>query len=67
MPFSKHTKNLDYEKYVDGLLGYENAVNLVFNLCELLREGRQLVKSKEDNVFGHFLQEVMNNYEGLVN
>jgi hypothetical protein len=33
MPFSKHSKNMDYEKYVEGLLGYENAVNLIFNLC----------------------------------
>lgn len=29
MPFSKHTVNLDYEKYLEGLLGYENAVNLI--------------------------------------
>lgn len=35
MPMSKHTKNLDYEKYIDGLLGYESAVNLIYDLCEL--------------------------------
>ena len=36
MPFSKHTKNLDYEKYLEGLIGLENAISLVHNLCLLL-------------------------------
>ena len=35
MPFSKHTKNLDYEKCIEGLLGYENSVNIVYNLTVL--------------------------------
>ncbi len=35
MPVNKHTKNLDYAKYVQGTLGYENAVNLIYNLAEL--------------------------------
>ena len=32
---SKHTKNLDYDKYVAGLLGVESAVNLIFDLSQL--------------------------------
>jgi hypothetical protein len=36
MPYSKHTKNLDYWKYVEGLIGQENAIGLVYNLCTLL-------------------------------
>ena len=35
MPFSKHTKNLDYLKYVEGLLGYESSVRLISNLVEV--------------------------------
>ena len=35
MPFSKHTKNLDYLKCIEGVLGYENAVNLIYNMAEL--------------------------------
>ena len=32
MPFSKYTKNLDYDKCIEGTLGYENSVNLIYNL-----------------------------------
>lgn len=32
---SKFTKNLDYKKYVFGLLGYESAINLIYDLTEL--------------------------------
>ena len=32
MPFSKHSKNLDYGKYVQGLLGFESSVKLIANL-----------------------------------
>ena len=33
LPLSKHTKNLDYSKYVEGLLGFEGAVTLVHKAC----------------------------------
>lgn len=32
MPVNKHTKNLDYKKYLQATLGYENAVSLISNL-----------------------------------
>ncbi len=32
MPVNKHTKNLDYKKYVQATIGYENAVGLIFSL-----------------------------------
>lgn len=32
---SKHTKNLDYVKYTQGLLGAESSLNLIFDLTEL--------------------------------
>jgi hypothetical protein len=32
MPVNKHTKNLDYKKYVQAMLGYENAINLIYNM-----------------------------------
>jgi len=35
MPVNKHTKNLDYKKYVQGMIGYENAVVLIHQLVEL--------------------------------
>lgn len=35
MPFNKHTKNLDYKKYLQATIGYENAVILIYNLVEL--------------------------------
>lgn len=46
LPFTKHTTNLDYEKYMDGLLGYESSINLIHNLCILLKESNQYSKSK---------------------
>lgn len=35
MPVSKHTKNLDYDKFIQGLLGYESSLNLIYSLTEL--------------------------------
>lgn len=35
MPMSKHTKNLDYVKYTQGLLGPESSLNLLYDLTEL--------------------------------
>lgn len=35
MPYTKFTKNLDYNKYIEGLLGEENAVNLIYDLATL--------------------------------
>ncbi len=56
MPFSKHTANLDYEKYIEGLLGYENSVKLIHNLCCLLKESLHYEKSKEDHKFNSFIE-----------
>lgn len=33
MPVTKFTKNLDYDKYVEGLIGEESSVNLIYDLC----------------------------------
>ena len=35
MPYSKHTKNLDYPRYVQGLLGRDSSVKLILNLTQL--------------------------------
>lgn len=35
MPITKYTKNLDYDRYVEGLLGVECAVNLLYDLAKL--------------------------------
>ena len=59
MPFSKHTSNLDFEKYVQGTLGYENSVFLVYNLTELAYENVLSKKSKPDLTFGQFFHEAM--------
>lgn len=67
MPYSKHTKNLDYEKYVDGLLGMENAIGLVHTLCVMLRETRQMARAKTDSSFAPFLRELIANFGDLVN
>lgn len=54
MPVNKHTKNLDYKKYVKATIGYENAVNLIFTLVELAYETVLIQKSKQDVNFGQF-------------
>jgi hypothetical protein len=61
MPYSKHTQNLDYQRYVEGLLGFENAVNLIFNLCQLASDCNNIKKSKDDQNFGLFLSEIFAN------
>jgi hypothetical protein len=67
MPFSKHTRNLDYEKYLEGLIGYENSINLIYNLCMLLLESNKLSRSREDKQFHSFLEDLYRNYDSLVN
>ena len=67
MPFNKHTGNLDYEKYVEGLLGHENAVELIYNLCLLVKAVNVYSKAKDDKKFKDFYEEVMANYDSLVN
>jgi hypothetical protein len=67
MPFSKHTVNLDYEKYLEGLLGYENAVNLIYNLSVLLKDSFYFANAKNDSKFATFLNEIIDNYDTLVN
>ena len=54
MPVNKHTKNLDYKKYVQATLGYENAVTLIYNLVELAYESVLSKKAKNDESFGQF-------------
>lgn len=54
MPVNKHTKNLDYKKYVQATLGYENAVGLIYNLVELAYETILSKKAKNDVSFGQF-------------
>ena len=36
MPYSKFTKSMDYEKYVEGMLGYENAIKLIYELVKFV-------------------------------
>lgn len=52
---------------MEGLLGYENAVELIYNLSILIKESSQFAKSKEDTRFGPFAQELITNYDSLVN
>jgi hypothetical protein len=54
MPVNKHTKNLDYKKYLQATIGYENAVGLIFILVELAFETVLAQKSKNDLAFGQF-------------
>lgn len=35
MPVSRHTRNLDYRAYVEGLLGEETAMGLLLDLGEM--------------------------------
>lgn len=67
MPYSKHTKNLDLEKYVEGLIGQENSITLLFNLCTLLLESKRALKSREDSRFHAFLEDIYRNYDALIN
>ena len=52
MPVNKHTKNLDYKKYLQATIGYENAVSLIFSLTELAFETVLIKKAKPDVAFG---------------
>ena len=67
MPVNKHTKNLDYKKYVQATLGYENAINLIYNMTEMAFESVLIKKSKNDVNFGSFLHELIQNFNDLVN
>lgn len=46
MPFSKHTKAMEYDKYVDAMLGFENAVKLIYDLTKFARKGKYLERKK---------------------
>ena len=67
MPVTKHTKNLDYLKYVRGQLGYENAIVLIHSLVELAIEVILLNKSKKDTIFGQFFHDTVSSFGELVN
>lgn len=67
MPVNKHTKNLDYKKFVQATVGYENAVNLIFNLVELAYETVLSKKAKQDVAFGQFFHDMVDNFAELVN
>lgn len=38
LPISKHTRNMDYSKYVEGLLGFEASVTLIYKLAVFIRK-----------------------------
>ena len=71
MPFSKHTKSMDYEKYVEGMLGFENSVKLIFELTKFARKSRHIELNKRDfaeneSTFGNCLHDLIHNFESLV-
>jgi hypothetical protein len=52
---------------VEGLIGLENAIALLFTLCTLLLQSRKAAKSRHDNQFHFFLEDVYRNYDALIN
>jgi hypothetical protein len=67
MPFSKFTRNLDYLNYVEGVLGNENAVNLLFDLTELA-ESKFLGNANQiERVANDLLGELIRCNQELVN
>ena len=72
MPFSKHTKTMDYEQYLSAMLGLENSVRLIYDLTKFARKGKYLQfkkaeREEDDHTFGSYLNDLMENYESLVN
>lgn len=68
LPVSNHTKNMDYNKYVEGLLGFESAVTLIHRLClfvKKLKENRN--REKPDYKIVSLVSELCQNRETLVN
>lgn len=64
---SKHTKNLDYDKYVEGLLGYESSVGLIYSLTELADEKFAPGIHKIEEVAADLLGELIEHNGELVN
>lgn len=46
MPFSKHTKTMDYGRYIEGMLGFENSVKLIYELTKFARKSKHLQLKK---------------------
>lgn len=38
LPVSKHSKNMDYDRYIEGLIGAESSVLSIVRICQFLRQ-----------------------------
>ena len=67
MPITKYTKNLDYDRYVEGLLGVECAVNLLYDLAKLAEQKFMPNINRLEDIANQLLEDLIRNSDELVN
>lgn len=65
---AKHSKNVDHEKCVEGLLGFESSVGLVHKLVTFVKKAVEVRRrNRPDSRIVPLVKELLENKEQLVN